>query len=104
MHLLTLNLNYHPKVQSLQPHQQYLNFHLFLEFFDFYKNIIDTKLDINLNKNIFSVKLEDDLNKPKIIVDVQDLIKNILEKKLDKYINKEDDAQKIELLGIKSLF
>ena len=64
-----------------------------------------TKLDVNLNKNIFSVKLEDDLNKPKIIVDVQDLIKNILEKKLDKYINKEDDAQKIELLkGIKSLF
>ena len=74
-------------------------------FIDFNKNIIDTKLDINLNKNIFSVKLEDDLNKPKIIVDVQDLIKNILEKKLDKYINKEDDAQKIELLkGIKSLF
>ncbi|MCT7528903.1 hypothetical protein N5T79_07065 [Aliarcobacter cryaerophilus] len=74
-------------------------------FIDFNKNIIDTKLDINLNKNMFSVKLEDDLNKPKIIVDVQDLIKNILEKKLDKYINKEDDAQKIELLkGIKSLF
>ena len=74
-------------------------------FIDFNKNIIDTKLDINLNKNIFSVKLEDDLNKPKITVDVQDLIKNILEKKLDKYINKEDDAQKIELLkGIKSLF
>ena len=74
-------------------------------FIDFNKNIIDTKLDINLNKNIFSVKLEDDLNNPKIIVDVQDLIKNILEKKLDKYINKEDDAQKIELLkGIKSLF
>ena len=74
-------------------------------FIDFNKNIIDTKLDVNLNKNIFSVKLEDDLNKPKIIVDVQDLIKNILEKKLDKYINKEDDAQKIELLkGIKSLF
>ena len=58
-------------------------------FIDFNKNIIDTKLDINLNKNIFSVKLEDDLNRPKIIVDVQDLIKNILEKKLDKYINKE---------------
>ncbi|MCT7542315.1 hypothetical protein N5T64_09915 [Aliarcobacter cryaerophilus] len=74
-------------------------------FIDFNKNIIDTKLDVNLNKNIFSVKLEDDLNNPKIIVDVQDLIKNILEKKLDKYINKEDDAQKIELLkGIKSLF
>ena len=74
-------------------------------FIDFNKNIIDTKLDVNLNKNIFSVKLEDDLNKPKITVDVQDLIKNILEKKLDKYINKEDDAQKIELLkGIKSLF
>ena len=74
-------------------------------FIDFNKNIIDTKLDINLNKNIFSVKLEDDLNKPKISVDVQDLIKNILEKKLDKYLKKEDDAQKIELLkGIKSLF
>ncbi|PRM90475.1 hypothetical protein CJ671_02475 [Aliarcobacter cryaerophilus] len=74
-------------------------------FIDFNKNIIDTKLDVNLNKNIFSVKLEDDLNKPKISVDVQDLIKNILEKKLDKYLKKEDDAQKIELLkGIKSLF
>lgn len=74
-------------------------------FIDFNKNTIDTKLDVNLNKNIFSVKLEDDLNNPKITVDVQDLIKNILEKKLDKYLKKEDDAQKIELLkGIKSLF
>ena len=40
--------------------------------------------------------------KPQQTTDEIDLIKNILEKKLDKYINKEDDAQKIELLkGIK---
>lgn len=74
-------------------------------FIDLEKNQIDTKLDINLNKNKFSIKLEDDLNKPNIIFDVQDLIKNALEKKLDKYLNKEEDGSKKELLkGIKSLF
>ncbi len=74
-------------------------------FIDLEKNIIDTKLDINLNKNRFSVKLEDDLNKPIIVVNVEELLKNILEKKLDKYLNKEENSDKKELLkGIKSLF
>ena len=74
-------------------------------FIDLEKNSIDAKLDINLNKNIFSIKLEDDLNSPKITINVEELIKNILEKKLDKYLNKEKDDGKKELLkGIKSLF
>lgn len=69
-------------------------------FLDFEKNIIDTKLDTQIKNSNFSIKLEGEMNKPKISLDVKDLLKQEIDKKLEK--NRDKINEKLdEVLGNK---
>lgn len=69
-------------------------------FLDFEKNIIDAKLDTQIKSSNFSIKLQGEMNKPKISLDIKDLLKQEIDKKLEK--NKDKINDKIDkVLGDK---
>lgn len=69
-------------------------------FLDFEKNIIDTRLDTQIKSSNFSIKLQGEMNKPKISLDIKDLLKQEIDKKLEK--NKDKINDKIDkVLGDK---
>lgn len=86
-------------------------------FLDFEKNIIDTKLDTQIKNSSFSIKLEGEMNKPKISLDIKDLLKQEIDKKLEKNRDKinekldevignklEDEKAKELIKNLKSIF
>lgn len=69
-------------------------------FLDFEKNTIDAKLDTQIKSSNFSIKLQGEMNKPKISLDIKDLLKQEIDKKLEK--NKDKINDKIDkVLGDK---
>ena len=84
---------------------------------DFEQNIIDAKLDTQINKTNFSVLLNGEISKPNVSLDAKDVFKNEVEKqveenkdKIEEKLNKvlggkiEDEKAKELIKNIKSIF